>query len=86
MSLNDLFSLILSSQVTKKEIAKNIIYNSNELLKNYPMFTKYSLDIAIKKSDLPYFRIGHKRYFEKEAIDKWIAEHNKPLVTIRKKK
>lgn len=86
MSLNDLLSLISSSQEPKKENPKNIIYNSNELLEHYPMFTKYSLDIAIKKDDLPFFRIGHKRYFEKDAIDKWIVEHNKPLITIRKKK
>ena len=86
MSISDLLSLIATGQVQKEETKKSVIYNSNELLENYPIFTKYSLDIAIKKEDLPFFRIGHKRYFEKEAIDKWIMEHNKPLVTIRKKK
>lgn len=86
MSLNDLLSLISSNQVSQKENTKNIIYNSNELLKHYPMFTKYSLDVAIKKEDFPFFRIGHKRYFEKDSIDKWILEHNKPIITIRKKK
>ena len=34
------------------------------------MFTKYSLDMAIKQNNLPHFRVGHKRYFKKDAIDK----------------
>lgn len=88
MSINDLLSLISSGQLPNKEDTnkKEIIYNSNELLEHYPMFTKYSLDNAIKKEDLPFFRIGHKRFFKKEAIDKWIAENNKPKITIKRKK
>lgn len=86
MSINDLLSLISSGQLPNKESKEEIIYNSSELLEHYPMFTKYSLDNAIKKDDLPFFRIGHKRYFKKDAIDKWIAENNKPKITIRKKK
>ena len=53
MSINDLLSLISSGQLPNKEDTnkKEIIYNSNELLEHYPMFTKYSLDNAIKKED-----------------------------------
>ena len=50
MSINDLFSLISSSGNNVNQNTSNeIIYNTNEFLEHYPMFTKYSLDMAIKK-------------------------------------
>ena len=48
MSISDLLSLIATGQVQKEETKKSVIYNSNELLENYPIFTKYSLDTVIK--------------------------------------
>lgn len=79
MSLSDFFSFLTNGTNTNyiNNNESKIIYNSDELLKEYPMFTKYSLDQAIKNLNLPHFRIGHKRYFEKEKIDKWINDNNR---------
>ena len=30
---------------------------------------------AIKKENLPFFRIGHLRFFKKDSIDNWIKEN-----------
>lgn len=87
MSLIELLFLLTDFNVPiNKESEEKIIYNTEELIANYPIFTKYSLDIAIKKEGLPLFRIGHKRYFDKGAIDKWIIENNKPIVIATEKK
>ena len=55
------------------------IYSVNELLIEYPTFTRYSLDKAIKENGLPFFKIGNKRYFEKESIEKWINNTSSSL-------
>ena len=86
MSINDLFSLIVTGNTSEQNTTKEIIYNTNELLEHYPMFTKYSLNMAIKKNNLPHFRVGHKRYFKKEAIDKWIINQYNINIIIKKRK
>ena len=42
--------------------------------------------MAIKKNNLPHFRVGHKRYFKKDAIDKWIINQNNINIVIEKRK
>ena len=86
MTISELISLISESNInSSKKENDDVIYNSQELLENYQMFSKYNLYVAIKKENLPFFRIGHKRYFKKSAIDNWIKENNKPLITIKLK-
>jgi len=88
MTISELIALItsnVSSSSSKDKQEDDIVYNSKQLLEKYPMFTKYTLDIAIKKENLPFFRIGHLRYFKKSAVDNWIKENNKPLITVRVK-
>lgn len=79
LSLGEFINILTNNNLntSSKGIIESdrVIYNSEELLLNYPMFTKYSLDQAIKKMNLPYFRIGHKRFFEKDKIDQWINEN-----------
>lgn len=50
------------------------VYTTEELLIEYPMFSRYTLNRAIKEQNLPFYREGHKMYFEKELIDKWIKD------------
>ena len=42
--------------------------------------------MAIKQNNLPHFRVGHKRYFKKDAIDKWIINQNNINIVIKKRK
>ena len=81
-----MFSLIVTGNTSEQNTTKEIIYNTNELLEHYPMFTKYSLNIDKKKNNLPHFRVGHKRYFKKDAIDKWIINQNNINIVIKKRK
>lgn len=58
----------------------SIVYTTEEVLKNYPMFSRFTLNNAIKEQNLPYYRQGHKMYFKKELIDKWIKEHTNTYI------
>ena len=59
------------------------IYSINELLEEYPMFSRYSLERAVKEKGLPFLKLGNKKFFEKDAVDKWIEENN---TTVSQKK
>jgi hypothetical protein len=54
-----------------------ILYNIDELIENYPFFTRYSINKAIQNDGLPYLVIGKKRLFDKDAIDNWLSNENK---------
>ena len=95
MTLEELVICIIEGIEKKKEsqeLENNIIENNKtendeiytieQLINNYSFFTRYSLNKAIQESNLPYFKIGSKKYFRKNEIDKWIfemqkANHNK---------
>lgn len=63
------------------------MFDTKDLLVKYPKLfsSKYSIDIAIKNENLPFFRVGHKRFFEKKALEEWISNNNKPLVGTKNK-
>lgn len=63
----------LEEKPSDKEKSK-ILYNIDELIENYPFFTRYSINKAIQNDGLPYLIIGKKRLFDKEAIDKWLSK------------
>lgn len=56
---------------------KKILYTVNELIEKYPFFTRYNINMAIKKGGLPFCFIGNKRMFSKEEIDKWLEKEAK---------
>lgn len=61
----------------KKTVVNNkTLYNIDELIDNYPFFTRYSINKAIQNDGLPYMIIGKKRLFDKDAIDAWITKEN----------
>ena len=49
MTISELISLISKTNINSSKEQDDIIYNSQELLEKYPMFSKYTLDVAIKK-------------------------------------
>ena len=63
----------LEEKTSDKEKSK-ILYNIDELIENYPFFTRYSINKAIQNDGLPYLIIGKKRLLDKEAIDKWLSK------------
>ena len=86
MTVGNLISLMSSENTSSSNSSDEVIYDTKALLEHYPtIFNKYTLDIAIKKENLPFFRIGHLRFFKKDSIDNWIKENNKPLTTIKLK-
>ena len=60
----------------KKENESKNIFSINELVEEYPMFSRYSIEKAIKEKGLPFFKLGNKKFFERDAIEKWIDENN----------
>lgn len=52
------------------------IFSINELVEEYPMFSRYSIEKAIKEKGLPFLKLGNKKFFEKEAVEKWIEQNN----------
>lgn len=86
MTLFELIEAIQQGSISNKmsnSIIKNIeeesttLYDTNELIEKYPFFTRYNLKKAIEEDNLSYIKIGNKRFFEKEAIEKWISHKNK---------
>ena len=75
LTIADIVTL-LSGEANENTLIQNNkkVYTTEELLLNYPMFSRYTLDKAIKEQNLPFYREGHKMYFEKDLIDKWISE------------
>ena len=63
--------------VESNEENKKTIYTIDELIIQYPFFTRYNINKAIQKDGLPYFTIGNKRMFNKEEIDKWLEKESK---------
>ena len=62
-------------QVDNNNTQKNIL-SINEIVKEYPMFSRYSLEKAINEKDLPFIKLGNKKFFERETIEKWLNENN----------
>ena len=71
-----------------KDDEESIIFDTKELISRYPKLfpNKYSVDIAIKKGNLPFFRNGHKRFFDKNSVENWISKNNKPLIVVRSRR
>lgn len=61
----------------QENINKKILYTIDELIEQYPFFTRYNINKAIQKDGLPYFTIGNKRMFNKEEIEKWLDKESK---------
>lgn len=57
--------------------SKKIIYTIDELIEQYPFFTRYNLNKAIQNNGLPYFTIGNKKMFNKEEVEKWLEKESK---------
>lgn len=56
---------------------KKILYTIDDLINNYPFFTRYNINKAIQEKGLPYITIGNKRLFDKESVEKWIEKETK---------
>ncbi len=67
------FISLMANNVKPKNTST--VYTTDELLEHYPMFSRFTLNKAIKEQKLPYYREGHKMYFEKKLVDQWINEH-----------
>lgn len=52
-------------ELTKENESKNI-FSINELAEEYPMFSRYSIENAIKEKGLPCFKLGNKKFFERD--------------------
>lgn len=82
--MNILVNNISNNEIKKEKIEeqKNIL-SINEIVKEYPMFSRYSIEKAIKENGLPFIKLGNKKFFEREAVDNWLLENN---TTLGKKK
>ena len=60
-----------------QEKNKKILYTIDELIEQYPFFTRYNINKAIQKDGLPYFTIGSKRMFNKDEVEKWLDKESK---------
>ncbi len=49
------------------------VYTIEQVIDKYSFFTRYSLNKAIQEENLPYFKIGNKKYFKKSEIENWIT-------------
>lgn len=89
MTLEELILCIVEGIEKKKEVeSKNEIvikekndndeiYTIEQLISNYSFFTRYSLNKAMEEDGLPYFKIGSKKHFKKNEIEKWILNKQK---------
>ena len=84
MNLEDFLRFIIKDN--KESLTKYEILDAKEMLEIYPMFSKFTLDKAIKHQGLPFYKVGHKRYFEKSLIDQWICDRNLSLSEKNKNK
>lgn len=53
------------------------VYSIDQVISKYSFFTRYSLNKAILEDNLPYFKIGSKKYFKKDDIELWIKKQQK---------
>jgi len=49
----------------------------NDLIQKYPFFTRYNINKAINERGLPYLKIGNKKMFDEEKVEKWIDKELK---------
>lgn len=75
LTLGEFISLLSNNDSSNEKYSIKKVYTTDELLLEYPMFSRYTLNKAIKEQKLPFYREGHKMYFKKELIDIWIEEH-----------
>lgn len=61
----------------KDKYSKKILYTIDELIEEYPFFTRYNINKAIQNTGLPYLIIGNKKMFNKEEIEKWLDKESK---------
>ena len=66
---------IIMKLIEKNNSAYNQYLNAEEVLEQYPMFSKFTLNKAIKNG-LPFFKEGHYRYFNVNELNEWIKERN----------
>lgn len=62
------------NQQTEDNNSNDSIYSINQLIENYPIFTRYNINKAIIEKGLPYFCLGSKKYFKQSEIEKWIEK------------
>lgn len=86
MTLKELISIIQSqnNKLENSNFNQNIInniekesttlYDTNEMIESYPFFTRYNIRKATEEENLPYIKIGNKKFFDKEAVEKWISK------------
>ena len=75
LTIAEIIDLLSNSNLKDAKQNKKIVYTTEEVLQNYPMFSRYTLNKAIKEQKLTFYREGHKMFFEKDLIDKWVQEH-----------
>ncbi len=61
----------------KEQTSKKILYTIDELIEEYPFFTRYNINKAIQNTGLPYLVIGNKKMFNKEEVEKWLDKESK---------
>lgn len=59
------------------QTSKKILYTIDELIEEYPFFTRYNINKAIQNTGLPYLVIGNKKMFNKEEVEKWLDKESK---------
>lgn len=62
---------------TEPVVCDKTLYTIDELIQNYPFFTRYNINKAIQEKGLPYFAIGNKKLFEKKSVDEWLEKETK---------
>ena len=71
-SKNNSTQSINNSIIQSIDKEATILLDTNELIEQYPFFTRYNLKKAIEEDNLKFICIGNKRFFEKKDIEKWI--------------
>ena len=66
----------IDNKVIRNE-SRKIFYTIDELIEQYPFFTRYNINKAIQNDGLPYFMMGNRRKFNKEDVEKWIDKQSK---------
>ena len=79
MTLEEFASILnsyneINANNNKKEEINDTI---DELIEEYPFFTRYNINKAIQNTGLPYLVIGNKKMFNKEEVEKWLDKESK---------
>lgn len=89
ITLEELANILYTSKGEEKKPTENkknvvdlnkdrkVLYTIDDLINNYPFFTRYNINKAIQEKGLPYITIGNKRLFDKDSVEKWIEKGTK---------